>query len=535
MQRAASAVLLSLAFTLHAQSGSCPQEKPHQAMVMTFADCTVYTVCGHGVQHQLDLQSWSAGGAYVLQACDEVTWDFGDGTPPQKSPLGTANITHTWTSPGNYEIRATIRNALGEATVWREWVINRDVVILGWPWLPDVSETAGSVSIPVRRSGSSAGRVAATLRVRPEASRPTPAIADSSIRVVFEPGQIERVITLPVRDNDAYDGTRWAMISLEEPEGGVFFNYGPMRITDDEPQPTLTCHDASVREGDSGPTIAAIPCTLSAPLGYHLDLYGILHPLTTTRDEFFWDAGRPRLVAGRTDVTIEVIVHGDTEVESSEQLSFTLGTFFVESPPIKGPPVTLTILNDDAALRGSLRRAGVGEPVTFTLHPGVQYEEPTEIPLRSTDPSVLRVPATVLVPPSADQVTFVAETLAEGVAVVEADLGTQVLTDDLFVHELRTIVPSASALALPPGGATTLTLSLTPASSGPVTVQLTADSQIVDVPAAVTIPAGGEVRVDVRGLALGNTTISLTSGADGVTGTMVQVDVTQGRKRRSAR
>lgn len=538
MKSAALVLLLTLAFAVHAQEEECAWIEPDAGMRLTVG-CQG-AACPHGTPVQLGLEAQMTGVQppyiyyYELQPCDEVTWDFGDGSPLQKAPLGTAAITHTWAAPGNYTIRATVRNEAGSFTHTIERVIASQPSTVSWPTMKPVAETAGSVSIALHRTGGTATQVSLALKVSPPSYWPEPAIAPTTIPIVFQPGETEHVVTLTLRDNALYDGLRHATISLVEPEGGVFLKNGWLEIIDDESRPTLTCHDVSMREGDAGRTRVTIPCSLSAPLGTYLNLFGALTDGTADRKDYSWNANGTQIVGGQLSGTVEFDVYGDTEIERREQLTFRY-LYFDPWHPIIGPPATITILNDDAELRPSRRRAGIGEQVELRLVPGEYFEQPMSLPLRSSDPSVLAVPASVLLPPGTEEVTFVAETLGDGAATVEVDLGTRVVVSaDLMVHEARAVVASDTSLTLPVGGTQTVTLSLSPASIAPVTVNLTADAKVVNVPPSVTIPPGGTVDVTVRATAAGYTAIGVTSAVDVVAGTSVLVDVLQGRRRRSS-
>jgi hypothetical protein len=536
MKSAVLVLLLTLAFALQAQE-ECYWLAPDAGMRMTL-DCSG-EACPHGTPVQLGLEPQMSGVQpprvyyYELQPCDEVTWDFGDGSPLQKAPLGTAAITHTWAVPGNYTISATVRNEAGSYTHTIDRVIASDPSTVSWPTMKPIAETAGSVSIQLTRKGGLANQVSLAVRVAPPWYWPEPAIAPVTIPIVFQPGETTHVVTLPVRDNALYDGLRHAQINLVEPEGGLFLQNGWLQIIDDDPQPTLTCHDVSVREGDAGRTRVTIPCTLSAPLGSYLNLYGSLNDVTADRKDYSWNSRGTQIVGGQLSGTMAFDVYGDTEIERNERLTLRLA-YFNEWEPLTAPPATITILNDDAELRPSRRRAGIGEQVELRLVPGESFEQPIALPLRASDPSVLALPASVLLPAGAEEVTFIAETLAEGAATIEVDLGTRIVAADLMVHEARAVVASDTSLTLPNGGTQIIALSLTPASIAPVTVNLTADAKIVNVPASATIPPGGTVDVAVRGTGTGYTAIGVTSAADGVAGTSVLVDVTQGRRRRSS-
>lgn len=542
------ALLLSLCLTSAAwadHQGTCPSEPPAAgSLVIFFMSCGGQSGCPHGVPVQMKLVDAPFPvqppfpPRYQLQSCDTVTWDFGDGSPPQQVTGGSPDVQHTWSAPGNYLIEATVTNALGSTTFSMPRVVSSQPSWIEWPVLPAISETQPNVSIPVRRTGSTAHRVSATLNAWSPAYQPEPAIAPVSVPLVFEPGQTEHLVTLPLHDNKLFDGRRGANLFLGDAAGGAFLKNGWMEILDDEPQPTLVCDDVRIPEGDSGRTRVRIPCRLSAPLGTYLNLHGALWSRTATDDDYHWNSSGTQIVSGQLTGTVEFDVFGDTEIERDEQLQFTNGPYGLGGrawEPLSGPPATITIVNDEAVLTPPRHRAGVGDRLELTLHPGRYFDAPASIALRASDPSVLRIPASLAVAPGQDAIPFTVELLAEGRSRVEVELDGRVIAADIDVHAWRTVVAGAKSLVVANGGKTTVTFSMSPPQSVPIGLHLTGDPKVVALPPFVTIPAGGEATVEIRGTGVGHTSIGASSPADGVVGTAVLVDVVPARKQRAVR
>ena len=506
------------------------------------------TTCPDSSALQLDLEPTIIGvqppaSYYELQPCDEVTWDFGDGSAAITPPAGTAMVAHTWASPGNYEVEATVRNALGSMTFsLGPIVIASDPAKLSWPRLPNVSETAGTLNIPIRRTGDMSRRVTARMVVAPSSAWIEPVLSPSDLPVVFEPGEAEHVIRLPLRDNLIYDGARdmRSQIRLVDGEGGVILENGDVTITDNEPQPRMTCDDVAVNEGDRGRTRVVIPCRLSGPLSFWATLHPWLEGESATRGVDFYeyilfDSPALHIEPGELTGAISLDILGDTQVEPDEQFMVYLQHLAWNWYTGNDRSPRITILNDDAALVAERRSIDVGERIELRLHPGAQYAVPTEIALDSSDPAALAVPPFVTVTPGAHSVTFTAESLAPGASTVTADLGTRSVAAEIMVMQAAAVMVSRPAITLANGASTSLSISLSPASASPVLARLTADPRIIRVPADVLIPPGGAVTIGVHAVGVGGTAIGVTTDVPGVVGSSVLVDVVATGKRRATR
>lgn len=513
-------------------------------MVLTISGCE--TACPDSTALELDLVPTQLGmqrpAYYELQGCDEVTWDFGDGSAPVTAPAGTANVTHTWSVPGNYMVTATVKNALGIMTYTSgPRVFASDPAKLSWPRLPNISEGAGTLSIPVRRTGNLSRTVSARLVVNPTAAFLEPALAKAEYPLVFAPGETEHVITLPLHDNHLFDGPRdmgWQVLIGYE-QGGVITENGSLTILDNEVQPNLWCDDLSVKEGDRGKTRVAVSCRLSAPLSFHVQLDAWLMEGTATKGDFYeyidYYTTAGKIAPGKLTGQILLDVLGDTQIEPEEQFKVFLKDLSWNWYGYKDHSSTLTILNDDAALTADRRVVEVGEPIVFTLVLGEQYDVPTEILLRSSDPSSVAVPESVTVTPGAHTVTFSAETLGPGASSVTAMLGTRTLSVDVVVERPAALIVTHRELTLANGTTSSVGVTLSPAQTVPVVVRLTADARIVSVPAQVTIPPGGSATFEARATGVGATAIGVTTDLGAITGSSVLVDVVAAKRRRSAR
>jgi len=79
---------------------ACPVAAPSQLAIAH--------QCDLGCQSGVPISFFATSQGYVPQACDAFVWDFGDG-----SSSASANPVHAFASPGTYDVRLTVTNALG--------------------------------------------------------------------------------------------------------------------------------------------------------------------------------------------------------------------------------------------------------------------------------------------------------------------------------------------------------------------------------------------------------------------------------------
>jgi hypothetical protein len=457
-----------------------------------------------------------------------VTWDFGDGTP-QVVTIGEKTAWHVWTEPGNYVLTATVRNALGTTRTGVRCVIASTVAWIAMK-AARVAETEPSVKLTFVRSGELGRRVSVTFRSR-GVDR---ALHAGDTELVFEADEVTKSIEVLLEDNKVYDGLRRASIELTGETGGVRSDGVPVLwIEDDEPRPTLTAQNVVVREGDGGRTRIAVPVALSAPLGTDLFLYGSFRDDTAAIGDDWWLSDfAMRIAAGELTGTIALDVIGDVVPELDERLTFTLGTYGgFDAAPLTGPPVTITIINDDVAITPGLQHGSIGDAVALTLYPGEHFDQPRDVVVRSTNPSAVQVPPALAIPPGAAAVPFEARLQDEGPATIIVALGEHTVSAHINAVKTRTVVANPRALCVAQGATAQITVSLAPARDMPLEVMLNGTPGTIAVPESVTIPAGGEATFEVRGLNAGGAAVGIASHADGIIGRAVIVDVTPPAKR----
>ena len=352
------------------------------------------------------------------------------------------------------------------------------------------------------------------------------------ISVTFGPGETRKFIPFPINDNiyvDFYRPIHWELL-----QDGVSVDKEWAVVLEDEGPPRFNIGDVWVEEGDDGASEIAFTVTITPADTWPYVLRvstidgGTAQPGVDfePREEFLdFDMRRNRQ-------TFRVPIHADHEFEGDE----TVRVQFIIMGGYRGVilrnTATGTIVDDD-------RVTGTLTPVVTTVAPGdpldlfIDFHEPLRagatIPLQSSDPSVLSVPASIDVAAGARQTFFTASSHAEGSVQVTATLpsGGATLLSHVTVYALRTPLVTPNTLTLETGAVRELEVRAVPDSGPELPMKITArDGAIVEVPATAKILAGGGVRIPVRAKAAGTTTIDFTFTDQNGSTTSVPVTVT---------
>jgi hypothetical protein len=233
----------------------------------------------------------------VLNPSDTVTWSFGDGSP-DVTVTGSPRVTHTFPR-GWFEVTAVVR----QQHVIRNRIFSQAVPVSPPSYVDiasapqAVSENGGPYIVKLVRSGNLG--VSSTLGF--EAVQPTdygisnlkPSLTTTSGTVTFAPGETSKGIVVELLDDNLYEGSRYAGLTIWSVDGALIRPYpsslsaGAMTavwfyIHDDETPPTLSVADVEVIEGSDRPSEAVFNVTLSAPLARSWRLSYVLRGLTAT-------------------------------------------------------------------------------------------------------------------------------------------------------------------------------------------------------------------------------------------------------------
>lgn len=352
---------------------------------------------------------------YVIDACDTLTWDFGDGTPPM-AVSGTGEADHVFPHAGDFTIFTTITNAGGSTTIHGSAYVCAapvSVVHFSKPRY-DVSEAAGTVTITLERSG--------------DTSRPftlnyvsAPGSANGqyvhNFEVIDEPlsfaaGETTKQVVHHINNDNVFTGDFDASVGVTS-DGAVVMDAGPVEtaivhIADDEPGPELTIDDVTVPEGLGEHTID-VPVHLSGPAADYVFAWCVPHDGTARANVDYKPLGSTaEFEPGQTTSKCQIQILGNFTVEPDKTLTVTAdpvigpvkiarGSAVVtlqnddvaETPKPPPPPPALTLSFDALSFRMS-----AGTNATVQLDANL----PANVALTSSDPNVVDVAASMTAP-----------------------------------------------------------------------------------------------------------------------------------------
>ena len=214
----------------------------------------------------------------------------------------------------------------------------------------DVSRTEGNNFIfTVTLTGARGGPVTVEYTVNSwVAATPGTDFIPSSGRLIFGPDETSKTITVPVPQDNEYEGTESFVVYLFNASADVTRPLGFGTIVDDDPLPTLSIEDVSVSEGNGGVTNAVLTIRLSNPsrIGV-LARASTVDGTATAADSDYVPLSRVQVQVrpGETTATLTVLVYGDTKVEPHEAFSVVVES--VQGSTVADGTAQVTIQNDD--------------------------------------------------------------------------------------------------------------------------------------------------------------------------------------------
>jgi hypothetical protein len=277
----------------------------------------------------------------------------------------------------------------------------------------------------------------------------------------------------------------------------------------DDDTPSFSIPSVEVLEGNSGTKTVRVNLVMTPTAFAGVEIPWQTLDGTANGSDYTRAAGYAFIAPGNTSTTIEIQIAGDTHIEPDETFRI------VATSPLTNGPVsgTVTILNDDIDISPSSQTVARGSTAPFQID-GLASQTDQIISLRSLDPSIARVPETVIKPASSRSITIDATAVGTGstqiLATLPPALGGLTLTGSLTVFEGTAVVFDTRSLTVPLDKTASVRVSLDPPQSNPVVLSVSSNSQLVDVPAVITIPAGGAATLAVKGVKIGGTAVNVT-------------------------
>jgi len=168
--------------------------------------------------------------------------------------------------------------------------------------------------------------------------------------VTFAPGELFKTISVPIVRDLAAESTETFVIQLSAANGATLSRASATgTIQDDDATtapPTASIGNVSVSEGNSGTKVARFTVALSSAASGPVTIaYETANGTATAGSDYTATNGTLHFAPGETSQTIDVVVHGDTQVEPNE--TFLIRLISATGATIATPQATGTIQNDD--------------------------------------------------------------------------------------------------------------------------------------------------------------------------------------------
>ena len=363
MKRAFAAALLLTAVRLYA---NCRASAPPSQYSVQFhgPECNSSAPCVQGAPIHFEIVP--ANGCYipfypgpcpppyVIDECDTLTWDFGDGTAPTVVP-GSGQVDHVFPKGGNFPISISIANAGGSTMIHGSAYVNAGptTIVHFSQARYDVSEAAGTLAITLERSGDTSrpftlNYVTSSWLANGDYDRNLEVINGP---VSFAAGETTKQVVHHIKNDTVFLGDKESSVGVTT-DGEVVMSGGPVEtaivhIADDEPGPEFTIDDVSVAEGDGEHTVD-VPLHLSSPAGDSVYAWCVPHDGTARANVDYRPFGSTAVFnPGQTTATCQIKIIGNFIFENDKTLT-------ISTDPVQGPVkvvrgnAVLTLKNDDA-------------------------------------------------------------------------------------------------------------------------------------------------------------------------------------------
>jgi len=195
----------------------------------------------------------------------------------------------------------------------------------------------------------------------------------------FNPGETNFAVSVVILGDTLNEADEVLWLNLADPVGALLVdNRGDGTILNDDPLPSLTIGNATVVEGDAGPTNAIFPVSLSTVSGRTvMAQFSTQSGNAIVGTDFAPAADTLSFPPGITNGNIVVTVTGDTLDENNETFTVAITNAINATPPAS--LATGTIMDDD-----SLPLLNLGD---VTLLEGTGGSTPAVFPLTLSVPS----------------------------------------------------------------------------------------------------------------------------------------------------
>jgi large repetitive protein len=312
-----------------------------------------------------------------------VIWNFGDGT----SQTGTLNPTHTYTTPGLYNLSFNVTDDDGGT--------NTDSMTVRIKPLPTIA--ISNLTLTEGDTGSQSAVFTVTLSevsTRPVtvnfATANGTAIAGSdyvatSGSLTFIPGQTSQIVTVAITGDVIDENDETFFLNLSTPSNATIATaQATGTIVDNDLSPTISVTDRTITEGDSGSQLMTFTINLSGASAKAITVnYATANGTAIAGKDYVATSGTLTFTPGQTSQTVTVQVNGDVIDENDETFFLDLST--PSNATIAQAQAVATIIDNDPAPTLSITSQSITEgnsgtqTMTFTVTLSGASEKPITV------------------------------------------------------------------------------------------------------------------------------------------------------------
>jgi len=532
--RAALAVVAALFCALSASATTCPTAAPTYYQNITFAGTNCASslggTCGiaQPIAFEVSVPNFYPG---VLQACDVVTWQFGDGTSVTLPP-GVFTVTHTYATAGSYTVATSITNSLGTQTsAFSPTVVPvaNGYVEFPIPYYSTNTVTEATPAVLTVQRNNLHGPASVHYATSDGSAFAGQQYVATSGTLTFADGEIQKTITVPTLDDHIFHASGLTFtVTLSAPTGGFLLtsnSFETIRIADIDPRPLLSldAQNYTVAENAGAATVGVVRS-------------GDLNPIVSVSYSYgnstatVASSGILTFLSGETSKTIVIPIIDDAVWEGDRQINISLNNAtnsagFINSfaslivrdnepqPSLSFQDIAVTEGNSGiktVTLTATLS-ASLGFPISLnpsfingTAKAGIDY---------NTSFNSITIPA--------GQTTTTYDVQIIGNTKVERDKTLQVSASGYISYPTALSVRAATVtilnddaavtpdrLTMARGGSNSITVSFGSAPATPQTVTLTSsDPNVASVPSSIIV-TDASATIPLTGNSLGDALIT---------------------------
>lgn len=467
----------------------------------------------------------NASSAYKIEVFSSPSC-AGDGQGPGKTFLGTVNVTTN--SAGHATFSATFATSIIQG-----WIVAATATDSG----NNTSEFStcysvqgagslavsaagtitegGSSNVTITRSGGSVGSITVDYSTASGTASSGSDFVPKSGTLTFADGETQKSVNVSTIDDSIHEPSETFSFAISNPTGGAIISVASAQLTidDNDPVPDASMDDVSAVKPSSGTATVSFLVRLNSASGLPATLnYATSNGTALAGVDYQATSGTITFNPGQTGKNIDVTLLSNN---ISTNRTFTLTLTAVSGVSPSSLSAQCTIFARNVSITPSSQSIAAGSKGKLTVLFGQPLAADATLTVTSSKPAAFSVPATVAAAAGATSVQFQVSALTAPASsrievTLPAAIGGDVLSANVSSYEQATLILPAEVSVIV-GSTVSVNAALNPASDQPQTIALeNIDPSIADVPASVTIPAGGNGTFVITGIRRGQATVRAT-------------------------